>query len=85
VQEILKPLLLRRNKNGKLENGKPILDLPPKDIKLQKLEFSDEEREVRLLLFVAPGLISELDCSYMNASKRRLGCVLGSLSRKEQF
>jgi DNA repair protein RAD5 len=52
VHEILKPLLLRRNKNDKLENGKPILDLPPKDIKLRKLEFSDEEREVRLSIFV---------------------------------
>ncbi|KAF7373229.1 SNF2 family DNA-dependent ATPase [Mycena sanguinolenta] len=39
------PLLLRRTKNSTLE-GKPILSLPPKDIELVKLQFSDEEREI---------------------------------------
>jgi SNF2 family DNA or RNA helicase len=47
AQHILKPLLLRRTKNSTLE-GKPILTLPPKDIELVRLKFSDEEREVRL-------------------------------------
>ncbi|KAH7912078.1 SNF2 family N-terminal domain-containing protein [Hygrophoropsis aurantiaca] len=45
AQEILKPLLLRRTKISKLE-GKPILQLPPKDIELMKLEFSKDEREL---------------------------------------
>ncbi|KAJ6476379.1 SNF2 family DNA-dependent ATPase [Mycena sanguinolenta] len=45
AQMILKPLLLRRTKNSTLE-GKPILSLPPKDIELVKLQFSDEEREI---------------------------------------
>ncbi|KAJ6562842.1 SNF2 family DNA-dependent ATPase [Mycena vulgaris] len=45
AQVILKPLLLRRTKNSTLE-GKPILTLPPKDIEIVKLQFSDEEREL---------------------------------------
>ncbi|KAJ7662894.1 SNF2 family N-terminal domain-containing protein [Mycena rosella] len=45
AQVILKPLLLRRTKNSTLE-GKPILTLPPKDVEIVKLKFSDEEREV---------------------------------------
>ncbi|KAJ7131709.1 SNF2 family DNA-dependent ATPase [Mycena crocata] len=44
AQVILKPLLLRRTKNSTLE-GKPILQLPPKDVEIVKLQFSDEERE----------------------------------------
>jgi hypothetical protein len=46
AQLILKPLLLRRTKNSTLE-GKPILTLPPKDIEIVRLQFTDEEREVR--------------------------------------
>ncbi|KAJ7762016.1 SNF2 family DNA-dependent ATPase [Mycena maculata] len=45
AQVILKPLLLRRTKTSKLE-GKPILTLPPKDIEIVKLKFTDEEREL---------------------------------------
>ncbi|CAL1697769.1 unnamed protein product [Somion occarium] len=45
AQEVLKPLLLRRTKNSELE-GRPLLELPPKDIELVKVDFSDEEREV---------------------------------------
>ena len=37
--------LLRRQKNTKLD-GEPIIKLPNKEIKLVKLEFSPEEREV---------------------------------------
>ncbi|KAL4077807.1 SNF2 family N-terminal domain-containing protein, partial [Scleroderma citrinum] len=45
AQEILKPLLLRRTKNAKLD-GKPILQLPLKHIDLVTLEFSVDEREI---------------------------------------
>ncbi|EAU87720.1 hypothetical protein CC1G_08756 [Coprinopsis cinerea okayama7 len=45
AQAILKPLILRRTKNSTLE-GKPILNLPPKDIEIVKLQFSPDEREV---------------------------------------
>ncbi|KAJ2925510.1 hypothetical protein H1R20_g11584, partial [Candolleomyces eurysporus] len=44
-QVILKPLLLRRTKDSDLE-GKPILQLPPKEIELVRLEFSREERDL---------------------------------------
>jgi SNF2 family DNA or RNA helicase len=45
AQGILKPIMLRRTKNSKLE-GKSIIDLPPKNIKLVTLHFSAEERDV---------------------------------------
>ncbi|KAJ3524907.1 hypothetical protein NMY22_g10804 [Coprinellus aureogranulatus] len=45
AQVILKPLLLRRTKNSTLE-GKPILELPVKEIELVKLKFSPEERDI---------------------------------------
>lgn len=45
AQAILLPLILRRTKNSKLE-GEPILKLPPKEIKLVSLKFTNEEREV---------------------------------------
>ncbi|KAF8890769.1 SNF2 family N-terminal domain-containing protein [Infundibulicybe gibba] len=45
AQAILKPILLRRTKNSTLE-GKPLLQLPPKEIELVQLQFSAEERDV---------------------------------------
>ncbi|KAF9468325.1 SNF2 family DNA-dependent ATPase [Collybia nuda] len=45
AQAILKPILLRRTKNSTIE-GKPILELPPKEIELVKLQFSEEERDL---------------------------------------
>ncbi|KAH0579624.1 hypothetical protein H2248_002474 [Termitomyces sp. 'cryptogamus'] len=45
AQAILKPILLRRTKNSMLE-GKPILELPNKDIEIVKLEFSRDERDL---------------------------------------
>jgi SNF2 family DNA or RNA helicase len=56
AQEILKPLLLRRTKNAKLE-GEPILKLPEKHIELKTMEFSEDERQVLLspsLFFAMP-------------------------------
>jgi SNF2 family DNA or RNA helicase len=50
AQEILKPILLRRTKQSKLE-GKPLLSLPPKSIELEMLKFSSDEREVHLLCY----------------------------------
>lgn len=47
AQEILKPILLRRTKDAKLE-GEPILKLPNKYIELKMMEFSEDERQVRL-------------------------------------
>ncbi|KAG6868140.1 hypothetical protein C0993_007214, partial [Termitomyces sp. T159_Od127] len=45
AQAILSPILLRRTKNSMLE-GKPILELPNKDIQIVKLEFSRDERDL---------------------------------------
>ncbi|KAK0459781.1 SNF2 family DNA-dependent ATPase [Desarmillaria tabescens] len=45
ARQILRPILLRRTKGSMLE-GKPILELPPKDIAIVNLEFSEEEREL---------------------------------------
>jgi hypothetical protein len=47
AQGILKPILLRRTKDSKLE-GKPLLTLPPKSVELEMLKFSTDEREVHL-------------------------------------
>ena len=48
AQGILKPILLRRTKDSKLD-GKPLLTLPPKAIELEMLQFSAEESEVHLI------------------------------------
>ncbi|KAI6030080.1 SNF2 family N-terminal domain-containing protein [Pisolithus marmoratus] len=45
AQEILKPLLLRRTKDARLD-GVPILQLPAKHVDLITLEFSPDEREL---------------------------------------
>ncbi|KAI9451415.1 SNF2 family N-terminal domain-containing protein [Lactarius psammicola] len=45
AQSILKPILLRRTKDSKLE-GKPLLTLPPKTVELETLQFSPEERQI---------------------------------------
>ncbi|KIK70117.1 hypothetical protein GYMLUDRAFT_255303 [Collybiopsis luxurians FD-317 M1] len=45
LQAILNTFMLRRKKDSKLD-GKILIELPPKDITLQRLEFSEEEREI---------------------------------------
>ncbi|KAI0702754.1 SNF2 family N-terminal domain-containing protein [Earliella scabrosa] len=45
ARELLKPILLRRTKDAKL-NGQPILDLPPKHVELVHVEFSQDERDL---------------------------------------
>ncbi|PPQ94269.1 hypothetical protein CVT25_004926 [Psilocybe cyanescens] len=45
AQAILKPILLRRTKDSKLE-GKPLLQLPTKHIEIVKLQFTPDERQV---------------------------------------
>lgn len=46
VQTVLEPLVLRRTKDMKDLDGKPIVDLPSKSIKIVELEFSEKERDV---------------------------------------
>ncbi|EPQ55741.1 P-loop containing nucleoside triphosphate hydrolase protein [Gloeophyllum trabeum ATCC 11539] len=45
AQEVLKPVLLRRTKDAKLE-GEPLLQLPKKNVDVVELEFSSEERDL---------------------------------------
>ncbi|KAJ3731911.1 DNA repair protein RAD5 [Lentinula guzmanii] len=46
VQVILESILLRREKNMLDNDGKKIVDLPPKDITVENLEFSPMERKI---------------------------------------
>ncbi|KAF9785715.1 SNF2 family N-terminal domain-containing protein [Thelephora terrestris] len=46
VQVILESILLRRQKNMKDHSGKPIVELPPKIIEVETLEFSASERKL---------------------------------------
>ncbi|KAJ3868041.1 SNF2 superfamily protein [Lentinula novae-zelandiae] len=45
LQAILNIFVLRRKKNSQLD-GKVLIDLPTKEITLQRLEFTEEEREI---------------------------------------
>ncbi|KAF7095987.1 hypothetical protein CFC21_098015 [Triticum aestivum] len=49
LQTVLRIVLLRRTKETKI-NGEPIINLPPKTIKLQKVDFTKEERAFYLTL-----------------------------------
>ncbi|KAM3190501.1 hypothetical protein ACQJBY_068533 [Aegilops geniculata] len=49
LQTVLRIVLLRRTKETTI-NGKPIINLPPKTIKLQKVDFTKEERAFYLTL-----------------------------------
>jgi SNF2 family DNA or RNA helicase len=42
VQIVLKAVMLRRQKTSEVD-GKPILNLPPKHIEMDNVEFSDDE------------------------------------------
>jgi DNA repair protein RAD5 len=46
VQTVLEPLVLRRTKDMKGQDGKPIVDLPPKQIEKVYLDFSEKERAI---------------------------------------
>ncbi|CAA7263247.1 unnamed protein product [Cyclocybe aegerita] len=49
LQTVMNTFLLRRKKDSKLD-GKPLIELPEKDIRLAKLEFSQEERAIYNML-----------------------------------
>ncbi|EJD52191.1 hypothetical protein AURDEDRAFT_159046 [Auricularia subglabra TFB-10046 SS5] len=51
VQVILESCLLRREKNMKDSDGKPIVDLPPKEVNVERLMFSPAERKLYDLLY----------------------------------
>lgn len=45
LQAIFKTTLLRRKKDSELD-GKKLIELPPKEVTIRKLEFTPEEREI---------------------------------------
>ncbi len=46
VQGLMEPIILRRTKDMKDENGESIVPLPPKTIDIVYLEFDQEEKEL---------------------------------------
>ncbi|KAK3105481.1 DNA helicase rad5, partial [Teratosphaeriaceae sp. CCFEE 6253] len=46
VQTVLEPLVLRRTKDMKTPDGEALVPLPPKTITIERLDFSEPEREV---------------------------------------
>lgn len=45
IKGILQPVMLRRTKETKAENGENILGLPPKNQEIVKVKFSSQERD----------------------------------------
>ncbi|KAF4982522.1 hypothetical protein FZEAL_1873 [Fusarium zealandicum] len=51
VQTVLEPLVLRRTKDMKMPDGKPLVLLPPKQIEVVEVELSQTERDVYDYIF----------------------------------
>ncbi|RPA82124.1 hypothetical protein BJ508DRAFT_238456 [Ascobolus immersus RN42] len=46
VQTVLEPLVMRRTKDMKLPDGSPLVPLPPRDIMIEQIDLSEQERLV---------------------------------------
>ncbi|EEB07436.1 ubiquitin-protein ligase E3 [Schizosaccharomyces japonicus yFS275] len=46
VQSVLEPLILRRTKETRNADGSPIVELPQKHVHIERLEFTDPEKEI---------------------------------------
>ncbi|KAK4888887.1 DNA helicase rad5 [Elasticomyces elasticus] len=51
VQTVLEPLVLRRTKDMKTPDGEALVPLPAKTVEIERLQFSDPEREVYSHIF----------------------------------
>ncbi|KAK9475181.1 SNF2 family N-terminal domain-containing protein [Dipodascopsis tothii] len=51
VQTVLEPVVLRRTKNMTTPDGKPLIELPPKNVHVEQIELGEEERKVYDLIF----------------------------------
>ncbi|KAK4963549.1 DNA helicase rad5 [Elasticomyces elasticus] len=51
VQTVLEPLVLRRTKDMKTPDGEALVPLPNKSVEIERLQFSDPEREVYSHIF----------------------------------
>ena len=58
LQAIFKAMLLRRKKDTKLE-GKPLIQLPSKEVSIHRLEFTEEEREIYSMVLFNSYLCNE--------------------------
>ncbi|KAG6902647.1 hypothetical protein C0995_013772 [Termitomyces sp. Mi166 len=83
AQAILQPILLRRTKNSTLE-GKPILQLPKKDIDIVKLEFSRDERDSQTEGYEDPTLLvaSDSDKELARAKKVMGGAWVAEVKKR---
>ncbi|RCK54666.1 DNA repair protein RAD5 [Candida viswanathii] len=46
IQSILSPIFLRRTKNQKDRNGKPLVELPSKEVVIEDIKFNDDEEKL---------------------------------------
>lgn len=51
VQSVMEPLVLRRTKDMKQADGTPLVQLPAKTITIQKIKFSDDEKDLYSWIF----------------------------------
>ncbi|KAH8688588.1 SNF2 family N-terminal domain-containing protein, partial [Talaromyces proteolyticus] len=51
VQTVLEPLVLRRTKTMKTPEGEALVPLPPRTVKIEEIELSQEEREIYDLIY----------------------------------
>lgn len=51
VQSILEPIVLRRTKDMKQKDGTPLVELPPKTVSIERVQFSDNERALYNYIF----------------------------------
>jgi DNA repair protein RAD5 len=46
IKSILEPIFLRRTKNMKGADGKPLVELPPKEVLIEEIKFNDREEKL---------------------------------------
>ncbi|EGV66007.1 hypothetical protein CANTEDRAFT_119056 [Yamadazyma tenuis ATCC 10573] len=46
IKTILEPIFLRRTKSMKGDDGNPLVDLPPKEVVIEEVEFNNDENQV---------------------------------------
>mgnify|MGYP001173995695 CR=1 FL=1 len=46
VKSILEPIFIRRTKNMKQSNGKPLVELPPKEVVIEEVKFNEVEEKL---------------------------------------
>jgi len=73
LQAIFTLVMLRRKKDSMLD-GKRLVELPTKHVEIEKLEFSQEEREIYQM--VGPS-IAYMPCVHCRSSRLKLALKLG--------